>query len=265
MPGADVQDVEFLTLHICHGFHDAWTSEVDLTCRLVCEKMPEPIRGWAVMLRATCLTGWPCASTLLAREDAQGQRPRRQVLAGMTAHPTNWLRQSFHRPSDMVQVHLTSPCDHETHGKCEASGNSTVLIIGAGIAGLTTSHLSAAVKQSASSTGLDAEESNTRYAQGGIIWWGEEDSPSFSAAYRRAGDEVGRKAPSAFWPKKCRWLNPSDPPPEGPLRSDDSGHIHRTAEPRHSRPLIIHGTDQTGAAIQTALTQEATSYRISKC
>jgi L-aspartate oxidase len=71
-----------------------------------------------------------------------------------------------------------------------------VLIIGAGIAGLTAAiHLAdSGRKVCVINRAFDAGESNTRYAQGGIIWWGEEDSPELLRRdIDEAGDEVGRK------------------------------------------------------------------------
>jgi L-aspartate oxidase len=140
-----------------------------------------------------------------------------------------------------------------------------VLIIGAGIAGLTAAiHLADSAKTvCVINRAFDAEESNTRYAQGGIIWWGEDDSPELLRRdIDEAGDEVGRKGAIRILAEE------GGPLVESflirrlkiPFDSDDRGHIHRTAEAAHSRPRIIHVTDQTGAAIQTALTNEANSH-----
>jgi L-aspartate oxidase len=140
-----------------------------------------------------------------------------------------------------------------------------VLVIGAGIAGLTAAiHLADSGKNvCVINRAFDPEESNTRYAQGGIIWWGEDDSPELLRRdIDEAGDEVGRK-------KAIRILAEEGGPLvesflirrlKVPFDSDSRGHIHRTAEAAHSRPRIIHVTDQTGAAIQTSLTREARTH-----
>jgi L-aspartate oxidase len=140
-----------------------------------------------------------------------------------------------------------------------------VLIIGAGIAGLTSAiYLGDSGKRvCVINRAFDPEESNTRYAQGGIIWWGEDDSPELlHRDIDEAGDEIGRK-------QAIRILAEEGGPLvesflirrlKVPFDSDIHGHIHRTAEAAHSRPRIIHVTDQTGAAIQTSLTREAKGH-----
>jgi L-aspartate oxidase len=140
-----------------------------------------------------------------------------------------------------------------------------VLILGAGIAGLTSAiHLAdSGRKVCVINRAFDAAESNTRYAQGGIIWWGEEDSPDLLRRdIDEAGDEVGRKGAIRILAEEGGPLVESFliRRLKVPFDSDDHGHIHRTSEAAHSRPRIIHVTDQTGAAIQTALTQEAISH-----
>ncbi len=139
------------------------------------------------------------------------------------------------------------------------------LVIGAGIAGLTTAiHLADMGRRvCVINRAFDPEESNTRYAQGGIIWWGEDDSPALLLKdIDEAGDEIGRK-------QAIRILAEEGGPLvesflirrlKVPFDSDAQGHIHRTAEAAHSRPRIIHVTDQTGAAIQKHLTEEAKNH-----
>src|SRR5262245_23925495 len=138
-----------------------------------------------------------------------------------------------------------------------------ILIIGSGLAGLTAAlHLADGGKRvTVLNRAFDAKESNTRYAQGGIIWWGEDDSPELLGYdIDQAGDEVGS-------PEAIRILATEGAPRVErllihrlriPFDRDSRGDIHRTSEAAHSRPRIIHVTDQTGAAIQKALTEEVT-------
>src|SRR6185369_324621 len=114
-----------------------------------------------------------------------------------------------------------------------------ILIIGSGLAGLTAAlHLADGGKRvTVLNRAFDAKESNTRYAQGGIIWWGEDDSPELLGYdIDQAGDEVGS-------PEAIRILAT-----EGgsrverllihrlrvPFDRDSHGDIHRTSEAAHS-------------------------------
>jgi aspartate oxidase len=54
-----------------------------------------------------------------------------------------------------------------------AGRKQDVLVTGAALAGLTAAlHLDCGRKVTVRKRSFDAEESNTRHAQGGIIWWG---------------------------------------------------------------------------------------------
>lgn len=141
-----------------------------------------------------------------------------------------------------------------------------VLIIGSGIAGGT-----AALK--AADAGFfvvvlnrseDPEESNTRYAQGGIIWEGDDDSPELlSHDIDVAGDEVGN-------PDAIRIIANEGPALvkdflinrlKVPFDADAIGHIHRTSEAAHSKARIIHVGDKTGWEIQKALIYELKNHK----
>jgi len=136
-----------------------------------------------------------------------------------------------------------------------------VLVIGSGIAGGT-----AALK--AADAGLsvivlnrnkDPEESNTRYAQGGIIWEGDDDSPELLAHdIDIAGDEVGNpgaiKIVAGEGPMLVKDFLIDRL--KVPFDVDAAGRIHRTSEAAHSKARIIHVGDKTGWEIQKALIRE---------
>lgn len=137
-----------------------------------------------------------------------------------------------------------------------------MLVIGAGIAGLTAAiHLADLGKSViVINRSFDPGESNTKYAQGGISWWGDDDSPELLAHdIFEAGDSAGGKEAirvlteegsdlvESFLIKRLAL----------PFDRDGGGHIHRTNEAAHSRARIIHIEDQTGKAIQSGLLRAA--------
>ncbi|MBM3464497.1 MAG: FAD-dependent oxidoreductase [Armatimonadetes bacterium] len=138
-----------------------------------------------------------------------------------------------------------------------------VLVVGGGIAGLTAAirvadlgHAVTVINRAES-----PQESNTRYAQGGIIW--EDEFPeSLAHDIDMAGDKIGGERASRILadeggPFVASFLIDRL---QVPFDRDSAGEIHRTAEAAHSRPRIIHVKDQTGAALQEALTREASRH-----
>ncbi|MEI6154010.1 MAG: L-aspartate oxidase [Deltaproteobacteria bacterium] len=136
-----------------------------------------------------------------------------------------------------------------------------VLVIGSGIAGL-----SAAI--TAADSGLDViiitkgstlEESNTYYAQGGIVSMGKDDSPEYLINdIMQAGDGISNleavevlahEGPSlvdAFLVKKVGV----------PFsRSEETGYEY-AREASHSRRRILHCMDSTGKSIEEALVEK---------
>jgi len=134
-----------------------------------------------------------------------------------------------------------------------------VLIIGCGIAGAsaalrlagkTDCHITVVTK-------VDSIlETNTYYAQGGIIYRGDEDSPEQLAAdLFRAGDHLNNpdavQILSNEGPKLVRDLLIDRY--QVPFTVDAANHLEFTREAAHSTSRILHVHDATGRAIQEKL------------
>ncbi|HOE17818.1 MAG TPA: L-aspartate oxidase [Syntrophorhabdaceae bacterium] len=137
-----------------------------------------------------------------------------------------------------------------------------VLVIGSGIAGL-----SAAI--TAAESGLDVivitketalEESNTYYAQGGIVSRGEDDSPEFliddimeagdGISNRKAVDILAYEGPALveeFLIKKVGV----------PFSRTENTEYEYAREASHSKRRILHCMDTTGRAIEESLARKA--------
>lgn len=132
-----------------------------------------------------------------------------------------------------------------------------VLIIGSGIAGCAAAL--AAADRGAEVTVVtkeaSAQESNTYYAQGGIIYRGLGDSPS-----KLAADIIGAGA-GLVWEPAARLLAEEGPELVESVLIDrlgvpfdrEDGALHLTQEAAHSQPRIIHQQDRTGRAIETGV------------
>lgn len=134
-----------------------------------------------------------------------------------------------------------------------------ILIIGCGIAG-STAALSASEDEKVSvcvlSHASELAESNTRYAQGGIIHRGPDDSPDLLAAdLVRAGDGYNN-------PKAVRLLAREGPPLLKellvgrlgvPFARTPDGQLEHIREAAHSTSRILHVGDATGRAIEERL------------
>ena len=134
-----------------------------------------------------------------------------------------------------------------------------VLIIGAGIAGATAA-LNLAENDNLRIIMLtkyeNPLESNTFYAQGGIIYTGEEDSPEQLAEdLTRAGDGLNsREAVSILaheGPRLVRDLLVDKY--QVPFTLTPENELERTREAAHSTSRILHVNDATGRAIQQSL------------
>jgi L-aspartate oxidase len=104
----------------------------------------------------------------------------------------------------------------------------------------------------------DPEEANTRYAQGGIIYTGPDDSPELlvqdilvaGAGSRDAAELLSREGPRLVREILIEHL-------EVPFDRETEGFegLHLTREGAHSVPRIAHHKDTTGWEIQHALTE----------
>ena len=136
-----------------------------------------------------------------------------------------------------------------------------VLIIGSGIAGATAA-LNLAENENLKIIMLtkydDPLESNTFYAQGGIIYTGQEDSPEQLAEdLTRAGDGLNsREAVSILsheGPRLVRELLVEKY--QVPFTLTPQNELERTREAAHSTSRILHVNDATGRAIQQKLVE----------
>jgi L-aspartate oxidase len=131
------------------------------------------------------------------------------------------------------------------------------LVIGTGIAGLTTafSLASAGLKVLLVTKATDPADCNTAWAQGGIIYQGENDSPDkLVQDVLRAGAGISNE-------EAARFLAEEGPKVVKTLLLDEmhvpfstaEGELDLTQEGAHSMPRIIHAGDATGRAIETTL------------
>lgn len=134
-----------------------------------------------------------------------------------------------------------------------------VLIIGCGIAGAAAA-LQLAQDQQRQITIItrahESDETNTRYAQGGIVADGEGDSPDLLV------EDVLRAGAGLSWPPAVRLLAEEGPglverllieECRVPFDQTARGEISRTREGGHSVSRILHVGDTTGHAIEQAM------------
>jgi L-aspartate oxidase len=132
-----------------------------------------------------------------------------------------------------------------------------VLVLGTGVAGCTAAL--AAAREGASVTivtrAAEARESNTHYAQGGIVARPAGDTPELLAAdIERAGDGL-------CYPHAVEQLAREGPDLVRSLLVDElkvpfdreGADFHWTLEGAHSVPRVLHVKDATGAPIEKAL------------
>jgi L-aspartate oxidase len=148
-----------------------------------------------------------------------------------------------------------------------ASLRTDILIIGSGLAGCAAAWAAAGLGAEVVmiTRAGEAEESSTNWAQGGIIYEGEGDSPQ-KLVHDILAAGAGLSLPEAAWllsregPQLVKEVLIDqlgvdfDRDPEG------SGKFHLTAEAAHSLPRILHYKDQTGQAIERVFLDRLRSH-----
>ena len=132
------------------------------------------------------------------------------------------------------------------------------LIIGTGIAGLTTAFTlaSAGMRVLLVTKAKDPADCNTSWAQGGIIYQGEDDTPAkLVSDILRAGAGISNQEAVRFLaeegPRVVKQLLLEEV--HVPFSTTDEGELDLTQEGAHSVSRIIHAGDATGRAIETSL------------
>ncbi len=133
-----------------------------------------------------------------------------------------------------------------------------VLVVGTGIAGLTTAYVLAngGVDVLLVTKATEPEDSNTLWAQGGIIYKGKHDSAKrLVADILSAGVGISNEPAARFLasegPRAGRKILMDDV--GVPFSKADDGELDLTMEGAHSMPRIVHASDATGRAIELAL------------
>jgi L-aspartate oxidase len=133
-----------------------------------------------------------------------------------------------------------------------------VLILGSGIAGCTTALelADAGITVTLATRAQEPEESNTLYAQGGIVYTGHDDSPETLASdiiragaghcNLRAVQILAEEGPSRFRHMLLDRVGVS-------FDREPDGELSLVREGGHSVPRVVHVADATGKAIETAL------------
>ncbi len=140
----------------------------------------------------------------------------------------------------------------------ESRAHFPVLVIGTGIAGLTTALTlaSAGIRVLLVTKASDPRDCNTFWAQGGIIYEGENDSPaSLVHDIIKAGAGISNEEAVNFLakegPRVVKELLLDEI--HVPFSMSEEGELDLTQEGAHSIPRIIHAGDGTGRAIEVSL------------
>ncbi|HEX7153408.1 MAG TPA: FAD-dependent oxidoreductase [Thermoanaerobaculia bacterium] len=140
----------------------------------------------------------------------------------------------------------------------ENRGHYPALVIGTGIAGLTAAFTlaSAGIRVLLVTKAQDPKDCNTFWAQGGIIYQGEDDSPAMLVEdILRAGAGISNHESVHFLaeqgPRVVKELLLDEI--HVPFSTTDEGELDLTNEGAHSVSRIIHAGDATGRAIEVSL------------
>ena len=135
-----------------------------------------------------------------------------------------------------------------------------LLVVGCGVAGATAalSAADAGIQVTVITNAQEPEEGNTAYAQGGIIYQGNNDSPELltkdimnagaGKSYPRAVRFLAEKGPELVETLLLKKYNV-------PFDRNEAGDLDMTMEGAHSSGRIIHAADLTGKAIIDSLTE----------
>ncbi len=141
-----------------------------------------------------------------------------------------------------------------------------VLILGSGIAGGIAAYVLARAGLSVAlvTRSSHPEESNTLYAQGGIIYRGNDDTPELliedilraggGLSYRRSAEILAAEGPKLVEEMLIESL-------EVPFDRTPSGALSLVLEGGHSIRRILHSADSTGSAIEKALIAQLRSLQ----
>ncbi len=132
-----------------------------------------------------------------------------------------------------------------------------VLIVGSGLAGLSSALLLAPTKRVAVITKRAVSEGSSGWAQGGIaaVWSKDDSFDAHIADTMVAGaglcDLAATRRVVENAPAAIAWLQTLGVP-----FSEEDGQLHLTREGGHSARRIVHVTDATGAAVQRTLIEQ---------
>ncbi|HEX3109605.1 MAG TPA: FAD-dependent oxidoreductase, partial [Thermoanaerobaculia bacterium] len=132
------------------------------------------------------------------------------------------------------------------------------IVIGTGIAGLTTAFTlaSAGIRCLLITKAADPKDCNTFWAQGGIIYQGENDSPAklvndIIAAGAGISNEAAVNFLAEEGPAVVKQILLDEM--HVPFSTNEEGELDLTQEGAHSLPRIIYAGDATGRAIENSL------------